>query len=106
MNDSEVRWEGFEQQPPAEVLLALRIELMTSTTVVRGFTDLIEMSGEGSLSEPPQEWVAAMRRATDQMRWLLDVVMLPLIKRLMPDDEPRRDMIEAMIRQSLGRESS
>jgi hypothetical protein len=33
------------------------------------------------------------------------MVMLPLMKRLMPDDEPKRAMIEAMIQQYLERES-
>jgi hypothetical protein len=52
-----------------------------------------------------QELLDAMRRATDDMRWLLNVVLLPVINRLMPEDEPRREMIAAMMRQSLGLES-
>jgi len=109
MDDTEVRWEEFaagaEHQPPAEVLLTIQMELMTCITVIRGFTDLAAMGGVEPLSEMPQEWVDAMRQATDHMRWIMNRVMLPLIKRLMPEDEPKRAMIEAMMRQVLERES-
>jgi hypothetical protein len=109
MDDHVVHWKEFaaraEQQPPAEVLLTIRIELMTCITIVRGFTDLAEMGEGESLSAMPQEWVDAMRRATDHMQWMLNMVMLPLIQRLMPDDEPKRKMIEAMMRQVLESEN-
>ena len=109
MDKTRVDWNAFaaqaEQHPPAEVLLTLRTELMTCITIIRGFTDLAGMGGEEPLATMPQEGVDAMRRATDHMQWMLNMVLLPLMKRLMPDDEPKRAMIEAMIQQSLERES-
>jgi hypothetical protein len=79
-----------------------RLPLSLNSDRVRGIPPLTSPDHRASSSPILARW-AGFSAWADHRAGLLKVVTPPRIKRLMAEDEPKREMLEAMMRYVLGR---